>query len=197
MRVVLAGLAVLTNEPLNLAQSPQRVDFTKSVTEVPGESQRLSVVLAGLAVLTDEPLNLAQSPQCVGSSAPVVEVAGKRQGLSVVLTSMAVLTNAPLNFTQSPQRQHFTAPVVEVPVDGEGLSVKVPDVGPETEVTEVDSQYRREKRWRFIKNSPFRSPEPFARQTPTWRLTQPHIPARWTPATSCTVSITALATIHQ
>jgi hypothetical protein len=61
----------------------------------------------------------------------------------VVLAGVAVLTNAPLNLTQPPERQHFTAPVIEVPVDGQSLTVKVSNVGPEAEVAEVISQYRR------------------------------------------------------
>jgi hypothetical protein len=57
--VVITGLGILTNTPLNLAQSPQRLYFSTPVIEVPGKSQGFSVVSAGLTVLTDQPLNLA------------------------------------------------------------------------------------------------------------------------------------------
>ena len=57
--VVVAGLAVFPDEPLNFAQSPECVDFTGTVTELAGEGQGLGVVVAGLAVFPDEPLDFA------------------------------------------------------------------------------------------------------------------------------------------
>ena len=68
------GLAAVADEPLNLAQPPQRVDFTARIITVPGKGQGLGVVLAGLAVLADEPRYLAEPHQSVGFTALVTKV---------------------------------------------------------------------------------------------------------------------------
>jgi hypothetical protein len=59
LTVVLTGLVVLTGNPLNVTQSPQRQDFTASIPELPSKRQGLRVVLTGLFILTDELLNQA------------------------------------------------------------------------------------------------------------------------------------------
>jgi hypothetical protein len=57
--VIFAGLDVLPDESLDLAQSAQRQNLTEPIAEASGERQRLDVVLASLVVLADESLDLA------------------------------------------------------------------------------------------------------------------------------------------
>ena len=61
--MVLAGLAIIPDEPLNLAQTPQRLGFIAPVTKAPSQSQGLGVVLAGLAVFAHDPLNVPSLPE--------------------------------------------------------------------------------------------------------------------------------------
>ena len=75
--VVFTGVALLTDETLDLAQPPQRQHSTAPITEVPGQGQGLGVVLAGLVVLIDEPLGLAQPPQRQDFTRPVTELPGQ------------------------------------------------------------------------------------------------------------------------
>ena len=58
--VVGARLAAIANEPVNLTQSPQRVGFTGSITEVQGEGQGLGV---GVRAWAYSPTRRSTSPR--------------------------------------------------------------------------------------------------------------------------------------
>jgi hypothetical protein len=85
---MLAALAVLTDVPRNLAQSPQSINIAAPVPELPGKRQGLGVVLAGLTVLTDEPLHLAQSPQRFSFTAPITQVLVDSQCVTVKVSDV-------------------------------------------------------------------------------------------------------------